>query len=230
MISDEVINSYYKTNMNSLHREFEEIEKNIEGRICHSSIILLKILTNFVKIEDYLEIGVHNGGSMSLLISNNNSKNLYGIDLFEDIYNINKHYNEEKFNKYQYFKKDNINKIKTSKNLDKIKNKYKNNCNIVLIKGNSFFNKTQENFENVLINMIDLLFIDGDHTLDGVKNDFERYSKYVKKNGFIIFDDYHHNDIKNYCDNLLNNNKNFKLICKFKSTISDAIDLLIMKL
>ena len=90
MISEKNINDYYKINMDILHKEFEDIEKTIEGRICHSSIILLKILTNFVKIEDYLEIGVHNGGSMSLLISNNNSKNLYGIDLFEDIYNIDK--------------------------------------------------------------------------------------------------------------------------------------------
>jgi predicted O-methyltransferase YrrM len=230
MISEKEINDYYKINISILHKEFEEIENNIEGRICHSSIILLKILTNFVKIEDYLEIGVHNGGSMSLLISNINSKNLYGIDLFEDIYNIDKHYNQEKFNIYQYFKRDNINKIKTWKNLDKIKKKYNSDCNVVLIKGNSYFNKTQENCENVLVNMIDLLFIDGDHTLDGVKNDFERYSKYVKKNGFIIFDDYHHNDIKNYCDDLLNNTTNFKLICKFKSNISTAIDLLIMKL
>jgi predicted O-methyltransferase YrrM len=230
MFSEENINNYYKINIDILHKEFEEIENNIEGRICHSSILLLKILTNIVKIENYLEIGVHNGGSMSLLISNNNSKNLYGIDLFEDMYDINKHYNEEKYNKYQYFKKDNLNKIKTYNNLEKIKKVYKNNCNITLIKGNSYYDNTENNYKNVSINLIDLLFIDGDHTLDGVKNDFERYSKYVKKNGFIIFDDYHHNDIKNYCDNLLNNNKNFQLICKFKSIKSDAIDLLIMKL
>ncbi len=37
---------------------------------------------------------------------------------------------------------------------------------------------------------IDILFIDGDHTYKGVINDFENYSKLVKKGGYIIFDDY----------------------------------------
>ena len=74
---------------------------------------------------------------------------------------------------------------------------------------------------------MDLLFIDGDHTLDGVKNDYERYSKYVKKEGYIIFDDYHHPIIKEYCDKLLKENSSIKLITKFKSFKTDAIDLLV---
>jgi len=35
----------------------------------------------------------------------------------------------------------------------------------------------------------DFLFIDGDHTYDGVKKDFEMYSTLVKKNGIIAFHD-----------------------------------------
>ena len=76
---------------------------------------------------------------------------------------------------------------------------------------------------------LDLLFIDGDHTLDGVKNDYVRYSKYVKKGGYIIFDDYHHPIIKEYCDKLLKENSSIKLITKFKSFKTDAIDLLVQK-
>lgn len=36
---------------------------------------------------------------------------------------------------------------------------------------------------------LDFLFIDGDHTYDGVKKDFEMYSKLVKKGGMIAFHD-----------------------------------------
>jgi predicted O-methyltransferase YrrM len=36
---------------------------------------------------------------------------------------------------------------------------------------------------------IDLLFIDGDHTYKGVKQDYEMYSPLVKKGGMIVFHD-----------------------------------------
>ena len=38
--------------------------------------------------------------------------------------------------------------------------------------------------------MIDVLFIDGDHSYSGVKHDYETYIKFVKINGYIVFDDY----------------------------------------
>ena len=227
----DIIDKYYNENKIKLHNLFQNIETIIDGRICHSSIILLKILCEIEKIENYLEIGVHNGGSMSLLLTNNNSKNLFGLDLFEDMYNINKHLNNQKYNMYQYFRRDNLAINKTKKNLELVKEKYKNyNSNLKLIKGNSYFDETEEKFKTDCNVLIDLLFIDGDHTFDGVKNDFERYSKYVKINGYIIFDDYHHEIIEKYCDKLLLNNSNYKIITKFKSDNSKSIDLLIQKL
>ena len=228
---DILIGEYYAKHRENLHNLFINVEKNIQGRICHSSIILLKILCELEKIENYLEIGVHNGGSMGLLITNNNSKNLYGIDLFEDMYDVNKHLNKDKFVKYQYFKRDNLSKKKTADNLTLLMNKYNKKINLNLIQGNSYFDKTENEFNKVRNNItLDLLFIDGDHTLDGVKNDFERYNKYVKKGGFIIFDDYHHEIIQRYCDDLFLNNSSYELICKFKSYNSNAIDLLVKKI
>jgi len=38
---------------------------------------------------------------------------------------------------------------------------------------------------------IDFLFLDGDHTYDGVKKDFENYSHFVRKGGLIGFHDIH---------------------------------------
>lgn len=37
---------------------------------------------------------------------------------------------------------------------------------------------------------IDVLFVDGDHTYEGCKADFERYSPFVKTGGYVVFDDY----------------------------------------
>ena len=36
---------------------------------------------------------------------------------------------------------------------------------------------------------VDLVFIDGDHTYEGVKNDFERFGKRVRMGGAVLFDD-----------------------------------------
>jgi predicted O-methyltransferase YrrM len=38
-------------------------------------------------------------------------------------------------------------------------------------------------------NKVDFLFIDGDHSYEGVKKDFEMYSPLVKKGGIIVFHD-----------------------------------------
>lgn len=226
-----LIDRNYNNNKEELHTLFNNNEKIIDGRICHSSIIILHILINIIDINNYMEIGVHNSGSISMLLSGKNKNiNIYGIDLFEDIYDESKHFNKEKYNTYQYFKRDNLSIKKTRNNINNLKKHYNNNSKINLIQGNSYFNETENIFKEELSNNeLDLLFIDGDHTLDGVKNDFERYSKYVKKEGYIIFDDYHHPIIKEYCDKLLKENSNIKLITKFKSDKTDAIDLLVQK-
>ena len=226
------IDNYYSNNKEQIHALFNKNENMIDGRICHSSIILLHILINNVDINNYMEIGVHNGGSMTMILSGNNKNiNIYGIDLFEDIYDEMKHLNQEKFTTYQYFKRDNLSMVKTLDNVERVKEYYNNNSKINLLQGNSYFDETETKFKQELnSNELDLLFIDGDHTLDGVKNDYDRYSKYVKKGGYIVFDDYHHPIIKEYCDKLLKESSTIKLITKFKSFNSDAIDLLVRKL
>jgi len=43
--------------------------------------------------------------------------------------------------------------------------------------------------EKIGSSQLDFLFIDGDHTYDGVKRDFEMYSPLVRKDGIIAFHD-----------------------------------------
>jgi len=64
------------------------------------------------------------------------------------------------------------------------------NQRIYLIREDSHKSSTTRIIEKILDGeSLDFLFIDGDHTYDGVKKDFEIYGRYVRKNGIIAFHD-----------------------------------------
>jgi predicted O-methyltransferase YrrM len=61
---------------------------------------------------------------------------------------------------------------------------------LYLLRKDSHSQETLEEAKKILGGkLIDFLFIDGDHTYDGVKKDFEMYSQLVKKGGIIAFHD-----------------------------------------
>jgi len=61
---------------------------------------------------------------------------------------------------------------------------------LFLIKANSHQTKTLRKIQHILgKNKLDLLFIDGDHSYKGVKQDFQMYAPLVKENGIIVFHD-----------------------------------------
>ncbi len=65
-----------------------------------------------------------------------------------------------------------------------------NNDNRLYIEGSSHSGETHSQLLSILKNKkIDLLFIDGDHSYEGVKKDFELYKSSVSKNGIIAFHD-----------------------------------------
>jgi predicted O-methyltransferase YrrM len=66
----------------------------------------------------------------------------------------------------------------------------KNNQKMHLIRDDSHKNETLEKVKSILKDKeIDFLFIDGDHTYDGVRKDFGMYKELVKKGGTIAFHD-----------------------------------------
>ena len=65
-----------------------------------------------------------------------------------------------------------------------------NNYDSKVIKGNSKNVETLEKVKDFFPDGIDLLFIDGDHSYDGITKDFNIYFPLVNKNGYIVFDDY----------------------------------------
>lgn len=65
------------------------------------------------------------------------------------------------------------------------------------------FSTDAEIIERFSPNSFDFIFIDGDHTYAGVKNDFDNYHRAVKAGGYIVFDDYGSpgwEDVKKYVD------------------------------
>jgi cephalosporin hydroxylase len=111
---------------------------------------------------NYLEIGAYAGGSACLMALHTNCKNIISIDLGQPI--------------------DPVVAIKNVRS-----------CNTDIqynyLQGNS---QSYEMYEQVceLITSVDILFIDGDHSFQGVINDFLLYEKLVPIGGYIVFDDY----------------------------------------
>lgn len=80
----------------------------------------------------------------------------------------------------------NVISIDLDKEYERIKAHFISYDNVFLHKGTS--QETLSKFED---NYFDMLYIDGDHTYNGVSSDLEMSIKKVKKNGYICGHDYH---------------------------------------
>jgi len=122
----------------------------------------LLLILDKVKPKVILEIGTARGGTL-FLFSNiaHEEAILISVDLYQTI---------EKRILFRYIKKG----------------KQK----IYLIQGDSHSIETLRKIEEILKGRkVDFLFIDGDHSYEGVKRDFEMYSPLVRKGGIIAFHD-----------------------------------------
>ena len=175
----------------------KEISNNMEGSTFHfHTHILYDIRTSLGEEEKtYLEIGSYAGGSQSLISSHNYKTNCYTIDLGKPI------------------SKDivirNVDKFKIVKNSFKYYQGNSQDINIV--------NQVKTDLKNV-----DILFIDGDHSRQGVLLDFKNYSDLVVNGGYIAFDDYldfeHSPQVKGAVDEIVSglNLNEYKIIGSIK--------------
>ena len=62
-------------------------------------------------------------------------------------------------------------------------------CQHQHVTANSHLLTTQETVGGLIPTSLDILFIDGDHSYAGVKEDFLMYSSYVKPGGIVFFHD-----------------------------------------
>ena len=153
------------------------------------SIILSTILC--YRPKSIIEIGVYRGVRAKEMIQAaqifNKNIEYFGFDLFEM---INKKIQRQELSKIPYSKKD-------------IKNNLSKYAKVRLFKG--YTSKTLDKLKN---KKVDLIFIDGGHRLDTIKNDWNKSIKFQKKNTIIIFDDYYLDNkkiIRNFGCNLVVN-------------------------
>ncbi len=131
---------------------------------------LLSILDKKIKI---CEIGVFKGEFSKILIDNLDTIEIHLIDIFEG--------------EMCSGDKDGNNIIFTNLNDEyvNLKKIYENNKNVIIHKGTSY--EILNQFKN---EYFDMIYIDGDHTYDGVKKDLKITYDKVKCSGFICGHDY----------------------------------------
>lgn len=126
-------------------------------------VYLLKLIEKH-NMKVICEIGAHRGGSLSLFCkAASKNATIISVDI------------DYPFNR-------------------KIANKFLSDQGqrIICIKGDSREIRTIKNVKRVLKGkLIDLLFIDGDHSFLGVTSDYSNYSPLVKEGGLIAFHDIH---------------------------------------
>lgn len=196
-------------------KDFDSIynfAQSFVGRGYYDRISLNQFKEEFRELADYVkskkpkvivEIGTKKGGSFFIWARYLKPKHLISIDLPGGIHGGG-------------FPKEKIPFLKCFTGDD-------NEAKVSIILGDSHKSNTFSRLEEKLNGKkIDFLFIDGDHTYEGVKSDFYMYKKLVKKGGLIAFhdiisSDYHHN-LDCYVDQLWNEIKNDH---KFKEFIQD---------
>ena len=119
------------------------------------------------KIDSFIEIGTHKGGSFYLL-----SKLCSGLKISIDL--CSGEFGGIGFNE-------------SSKRNEKLGNLFNKTY---FIEGDTKSTNTLIRLSELLEGKkVDLLFIDGDHTYEGVKNDWMNYKTFVKLGGFVVFHD-----------------------------------------
>ncbi len=72
-------------------------------------------------------------------------------------------------------------------------------CTGARVVGNSQHPDTIAAIKNLIGGTADIIFIDGNHSRQGVRSDYEVYKQLVRSGGFLAFHDTHH-DHAEYCD------------------------------
>lgn len=150
----------------------------LEGWCTHSKASILIDIITMTRPKRIVEIGVWGGKSlvpMACALKANNYGKIYGIDPWSSQESAK---GQEGANQQFWSKVDHISVMQGLQ--QKIK-QFDLNDRIKLIR------KTSEDAEP--IGSIDILHIDGNHSVEAALIDLNKWVPYVKRGGFIIFDD-----------------------------------------
>lgn len=158
------MNHQFTPTQDSLDR-LNTIFRMMKEKSFHNHYHILFDIRNHIdkEVVTYLEIGAYAGGSASLMASHPKLTNVYSIDLGKPIA-----------------------KEVVYANIEQFKNP---EADFYYFEGDSTDQRVLHQVKEK-VKKVDILFIDGDHTKDGVLKDWHNYKDFVNDGGYIIFDDY----------------------------------------
>lgn len=167
------MNARIKTIANYFKLNLPDFECPDVGQTLDEIINTLKIIRQ-LDPQIILEIGSATGGFIYIISTTLNSRKKRTIISIDPWSKGTKY--EKQFDVYK-------------KTIKKLEQSYPNN-KYVHIRGKSENKETIANLEKVLKNnKIDFLFIDGNHTYEGVLSDWNKYNNFVDEDGVIAFHD-----------------------------------------
>ncbi|MFA7192126.1 MAG: FkbM family methyltransferase [Candidatus Paceibacterota bacterium] len=134
---------------------------------------VLSRVINEHKLQTGIEIGVAYGGHAEYILKNTQLKKLYGVDPYKHIWGYNDPMN------FYFWKFNKIYESMLSR-LSIFKDRF------VIIR------KKSKDALGDINEIVDFIYIDADHSYNGVKNDIERWFNKVRIGGFISGHDYGH--------------------------------------
>lgn len=139
---------------------------------------LIEYILEEWKPGSILEVGTWNGVRASRMLEASKASMYYGFDLFED---ATKEDDQREFNVKKHYSLSEVSNFLNSKGFE---NRHK------LFKGNS--TETLPKFiEEHGEDVADFAFIDGGHSVETIRSDWECVKRIVKKDGLVIFDDFY---------------------------------------
>lgn len=162
-------------------------QRELEKKLDRGSMIFVALKNAGAPIRG-AEVGVLEGIHATNLLQNlDNLQHLYLIDPYEDLYFINP---SEKFKG-----KDPSETLKLKENAKRTLNQFGNRKTWIQKR---FGDCTEDDIQN-----LDFIYIDGDHSYEGVKIDLEQAHKFVKAEGVLCGHDFDmegvEHAVKEYC-------------------------------
>tara|TARA_R110000824_G_scaffold27618_1_gene93658 strand:- start:3462 stop:4121 length:660 start_codon:yes stop_codon:yes gene_type:complete len=179
-----------------------------QGRFCQADpynshlAIIYQLREQFSDNCNYLEIGSLFGFSMIHALLSETSGVFVGVDLFQESGRIS--ISGSAVNDYTSDTESRgLHRDKTADLVDQ--------CNIhehpvTFIQGNSQLPKIQSTVQSVC-KEFDIMFIDGDHSYEGVKSDFHAYEPLLAQGGYLLLDDQDYSTISRFINEIKNNDR-----------------------
>ena len=155
------------------------------------------LLKQLVNPQVYVEIGIAAGWHIETILKEHKNLKCYGIDPYV-VYDENDSFSVD------------ISKIDCTLSFQENFDYYCKAVNERLTIYDNFTHIRKDSniaAENFSDNSIDLLFIDGNHTYNYVKNDCERWWSKIRLNGIMCGDDYYWPEVKKAVDEFSSNKK-----------------------